>query len=222
MRELLDRLEEKIADIEDSGLGGKYFEKIFVKALNLIGMEFVANIASGPGWDIHTRGDKWLKLISDKDVNIKVCGTKWMLSSSELAKFLPWEKLPDDYDSLKYEKKIRRIFAQKKVSQIYFLKPKTLDIQNQIIMATENEDIDILHKLVVKKNFRIEKLGRGYEIKILDNGKRITSVAIIKDGKVFMRSEKPRSIGGTNTVAFRSPTPKISKISRPITKKEKL
>lgn len=222
MRKLLEELEERIADIEDSGLGGKQFEKTFVKALRIIGMEFDANIVSGPGWDIHTRGDKWLRLISDKNVNIKVSGTKWMFSSSEIAKYLPWDKLPDNYDTTKYEKKIRRIFVQKGISQIYFLKPKTLDIQNKIIDATQKKDIEVLNKLIVKKNFRIEKLGRNYDVKILDNGKRITSIAIIKNGKVFMRSEKPRSLGGNVTVTFRTPTPKLSKIVRPVARSDKI
>lgn len=223
MRDLLERIEllNEIADIEDSGLGGKQFERIFVKALRLIGMDFTENAASGPGWDIHTRGDKWLRLISDKDVNIKVAGTKWLFASSELAKVLPWDKLPDNYDSAKVEKKVRKVFAQKGVTQIYFLKPKSTDIQDRIVKATREKDVEELNKLVVKKNFKIEKLGRGYEVNVLDNGERITSVSIIKDGKVFMRSERPRQTGRSATVAFRSPTPSISKKQRAVARADK-
>jgi hypothetical protein len=218
MRELIERLEllSEIADTDDQGLGGKKFEKTLIKAFKLIGLKFVVNAASGPGWDIHTTGEKWLKLISEKDVNIKVYGTKWMLSSSELYKVLPWEKLPENFDKTKYERKIRRIFSKKGVSQIYFLKPKNKEIQEKIIKRTNDKDVKELEKIIIKKNFRFEKLGKSFGVKILDNGERVTSVAILKDGKVFMRSEKPRKLGGVMTVTFRTPTPKISKITRPV------
>lgn len=218
---LIDRLEQltEIKDIEDAGLGGKEFEKIFVKALRLVDMKFQSNIASGPGWDIRPMGDNWVKLISDKDVNIKVHGTKWMLSSSEIYRALPWDNLPDDFDRDKAEKKVRKILNSKGVAQIYFLKPKSKDIQKEIVSATQAEDIDAIKKLLVKKNFLFEKLGKGYGVRILDNGERVTSVAILKDGKVFMRSEKPRKLGGAVTVTFRAPTPKISKIDRKVVNK---
>lgn len=220
MRQLIEnkiRLTE-VKDIEDSGLGGKQFEKTFVKALRLADMKFSANIATGPGWDIHTMGDNWLKLIADKDVNIKVYGTKWMLASSEIAKILPWEEMPDDFDKEKAAKKVRKILNKKGVSQIYFLKAKSKDIQSAIADAVSEKDAEKIKKLLVKKNFLYDKLGQGYEVKILDNGERVTSVAIIKGGKVFMRSEKPRKMGGILTVAFRAPTPKISKIIRKLSR----
>ena len=218
MRELIERLEflAEIKDTDDQGFGGKQFEKTLIKAFKLIGLKFVVNAVSGPGWDIHTTGEKWLRLISEKNVNIKVYGTKWMFSSSELYKILPWEKLPEDFDKAKYEKKIRRVFSKKGVSQIYFLKPKNKEIQERIINATNEKDVAELEKIIVKKNFRFEKIGQNYNINILDNGERITSIAIVKDGKVFMRSEKPRQLGGVMTVTFRSPTPKISKTTRPV------
>ena len=217
MRRLIEQHLFEIKDTEDQGLGGKQFEQTLVKAFRLVGMKLKANVASGPGWDIHTMGDDWLKMISDKNVNIKVYGTKWMLSSAELYKILPWDDdLTDDFDREKAEKKIRKIFSQKGVSQIYFLKPKSKDVQERIIAATAEEDVDELKKLLIKKNFLFEKLGRGYGVRILDNGKRVTSIAITKGGKVFMRSEKPRQLGGSMTVTFKTPTPKISKTARSV------
>lgn len=214
MRGLIEKRLFEIRDIEDPGLGGKEFEKVFVKALKLVGLEFKGNITSGPGWDIHTIGSGWLKLISEKNVNIKVYGTKWMFSSSELAKKIPWDRLTDNYNSDRTEKAIRDVFRKKEISKIYFLKPKTKDIQNRIIKYTKDGNVDALRKTVVKKNFKFEKLGRNYSVRVLDNGDRVTSVAILKNGKVFMRSEKPRKMGGVMTVAFRAPTPKLSKTIR--------
>jgi hypothetical protein len=218
LRQLIEerqRLQE-IKDIEDSGLGGKKFEQVFVKALRLAGMKFKENVVSGPGWDIHTQGEEWLKLIADKNVNIKVHGTKWMLSSSELYKSLPWDKLPEDYDPEKYIKKVRSVFSKKGVAQIYFLKPRSAEIQQEIGDAVSKKDVEKIKELLVKKNFLFEKLGQGYGVRILDNGERITSIAITKGGKVFMRSEKPRKMGGSVTVTFRAPTPKISKTNRKV------
>lgn len=221
MREIIERILggyylNEVKDIEDPGLSGKKFERYFVKALRLIGLKFKENIATGPGWDIHPTGGDWSKLITNKKVNIKVYGTKWMLSSSELYKMLPWDKLPKDFDREKYVKKIKSVFSKKGVSQIYFLKAKNKNIQEKIIEGVKAKDVEKVKKLLVKKNFIYEKLGRSYDVKILDNGERVTSVAVLRKGKVFMRSEKPRKMGGVTTVTFRMPTPKISKVIRKI------
>jgi hypothetical protein len=220
VRDLLERLETlgEIADTDDQGFGGKSFEKTFVKALRLAGLKFDANVESGPGWDIHTIGSEWLKLISDKDVNIKVAGTKWMVSSSEIAKVVPWDSLPTDYDRKAMEAKVRQIINSKGLPQIYFLKPKSEEIQGKIVDATNAKDVDHIKKLLVKKNFRYEKLGRNFDVKILDNGERVTSVVIMKGNKAFMRSERPRTTGRSATVAFRSRTPVISKKERAVAK----
>ena len=37
-------------------------------------------------------------------------------------------------------------------------------------------------------------------------GGRVSSVAIDSGGKVFMRSERPRELGGTMVVTFRTPS----------------
>ncbi|MFW6272692.1 MAG: hypothetical protein ACOC2U_02795 [bacterium] len=207
---------EKIRDIEDSGASGKNFEKYFVNAAKLLGLEFEENIANGPGYDIKTKGAEWKRLLSDTEVNIKVYGTKWLFSSTELAKYLPWDELPEDYKKEKYEKRVRKVLNDKGITQIIFLKPKNKNIQKQIMNAVDNKDIDKLNKLFVKQNFMFEKLGRFYDVRILDNGERVTSIAIDKKGKVFMRSEKPRKLGNTMTVTFRAPSVKISKKERGI------
>jgi len=217
---MMAKFKQFIAELKDmdSGFEGKTFEKVLVKGLRMAGLDFKENIANGPGWDIQTKGSGWNRLIDDSDVNIKVAGTKWMVSMAELYTLLPWDKLPENYDSKKYEAKVKRLFNKKGVADIVFLKPKTKDIQNRIIEAVKNNNKDELEKLFVKKNFYSEKLGKGYDVRVLDNGERVTSIALDKGGKVFMRSEKPRKIGGSYSVTFRTPTTKLGKQERNVKK----
>jgi len=201
-------------DIVDTGKKGKEFETKLIKALEMVGLDFEVNHYAGKMWDILPKGDGWLRLVSDKEVNIKVAGTKWMFASTELYKMLPWEKLPDKWDVDKATKKVRNFLNKKGIAQTVYLKPKDKTIQMAIIDAVDKKDKEKLDTLMVKKNFYIEKLGQGYGVRILTNGERVTSIAIDKDGKVFMRSEKPRKMKGSTVVTFRTPTAKLGKIER--------
>jgi len=204
----------EVEDIVDTGKKGKEFETKLIKALEMVGLDFEVNHYAGKMWDILPKGDGWLRLVSDKEVNIKVAGTKWMFASTELYKMLPWEKLPDNWDVDKATKKVRNFLNKKGIAQTVYLKPKDKAIQMAIIDAVDKKDKEKLDTLMVKKNFYIEKLGQGYGVRILTNGERVTSIAIDKDGKVFMRSEKPRKMKGSTVVTFRTPTAKLGKIER--------
>ena len=58
----------------------------------------------------------------------------------------------------------------------------------------------------MKKNFELLKLGRHFDIRISTRENKIGSIAILdSSGKVFIRSEKPRNIGGADLTAFRVP-----------------
>ena len=201
-------------DIVDTGKKGKEFENKFVEALKMVGLDFEINHYAGKMWDILPKGDGWLKLVSDKEVNIKVAGTKWMFASTELYKMLPWETLPDNFDKDKAAAKVRRFLNKKGLAQTVYLKPKDKNIQTEIIKAVDNKDVETLDTLLVKKNFYIEKLGKGFTVRILTNSERVTSIAIDKGGKVFMRSEKPRKMKGSTVVTFRTPTAKLGKVER--------
>jgi hypothetical protein len=209
-------LNEEIIDAEDWGSVGKKFEDTFSAACKLVGLKFQKNTKTGKSWDIHPTGDGWERLYSEKDVNIKVAGTKWMFGSSDLTKILPWENKPEDFDVEKAAKKVKRVVNKLGIPDVVFLKPKDKDIQQKITDAVRAKDIEALDKLMVKKNFNAEKLGRGYTVRVLTNNERVTSIAIDKGGKVFMRSEKPRKIGGSMMVTFRTPTAKIGKIDRKV------
>ena len=205
----------EVKDIVDSGKKGKEFEAKFIEALEMVGLDFDINHYAGKMWDILPKGDGWLRLVSDKEVNIKVAGTKWMFASTELYTMLPWEKLLDNWDVDKATKKVRNFLNKKGVAQTVYLKPKDKTIQMAIIDAVNKKDKEKLDTLMVKKNFYIEKLGQGYNVRILTNGERVTSIAIDKDGKVFMRSEKPRQMKGSSmVVTFRTPTAKLGKVER--------
>jgi len=206
----------EVKDIEDSGLKGKEFEKTFVKALKLVGLEFEANVSTGPGWDIKPKSGNWNRILDDADVNIKVFGTKWMFSSKEIYDLLPWDGVSEDFNFDLYQKRIKRIFRKKGLNDIVFLKPKSKEIQEKIIEATKNKDVETLDDLMTIKNFYAEKLGNSFDVRILTRGNKITSIAIDKKNKVFMRSDPPRKIKGSITLAFKAPTPKLGKVNRKV------
>lgn len=201
----------------DVGAGGKHFEKVFMKACDLLDLQYEKNGVNGRGWDIKPIGDGWTRIINSRDVNIKVSNTKWLFSSTELTHIVPWDGVGDNYNEKNVINRIKELFKRLGLPSTVFLKPKTNTIQDKIIEAVKNKDISQLEKLFVSNNFYAEKLGRNYKIRISvrDNGK-IGSIAIDKGGKVFMRSEKPRKMGGSVSVTFRTPTPKLSKKERPI------
>ena len=219
-----DYLEEKSIDIIDTGKKGKRFEHKLIKALEMVGLKFEANHYAGKMWDIKPTGKGWQKLIIDQPVNIKIATAKWMFGNSELYKMLPWDKLPEDFDADKAAMKVKRFLNKQGISDIVYLKPKDKMIQQQISDAVDNEDIKKLNTLLVKNNFYMEKLGKNYNVRILKNDERVTSIAIDnKDGKVFMRTEKPRNMGagaGTTMVTFR--TPKNYKFGKGIEKNIKV
>jgi hypothetical protein len=215
-----DFVNEETTDIVDTGKKGKQFENKFIKALEMVGLKFDVNNYAGAMWDIKPKGKGWLNLFTETPVNIKVSGTKWMFGTSELNKMLPWEKLPEKFDNDKAAAKVKRFLNKKGLADVVYLKPVAKDVQNAIIDAVDNEDVDKLKMLLNKKNFYAEKLGRGYSVRVLSNNERVTSVAIDKDGKVFMRSEKPRKLGGTMMVTFRTPTTKLGKaVQKPVIQK---
>lgn len=201
----------KVVDAEDWGARGKKWEKTFMKACDLAGLKYQKNQVTGRLWDFHPVGKKWEKLLSDKDVNIKVYGTKWMFASSELYKELPWKELPEDFNEMKAVMKVKRILNKIGFNRVVFLKPKNKDVQSKIVQAVRNDDTFECERLLVKKNFLAKKIG-NYSVRILTNQERVTSIVIDIGGKVFMRSEKPRPMGSGKTmmVTFRTPTPKIS------------
>lgn len=214
-------LKEEEIDSEDWGAAGKKFESIFIKACKLIGLDLEENRYAGRLWDIHAKGNKWKKILSNKDINIKVYGTKWMFGSSELYKILPWDGFNGkEFDESKAISKVKRILNKLGFNKTVFLKPKNKDIQNKIIQLVKEKNIEELDKIMVSKNFLVNKIN-NYDVRILKNSEKITSIVVDYQGKVFMRSEKPRVMGagkGSMMVTFRTPTSKISKIEKEVKK----
>lgn len=208
----------KLLDIlfEDTGATGKQFEKIFKNSLMLVGLGFESNRGSGALWDIRPTTGDWTKLLNNAYVNIKISRTKWMWGSAELGRILPWDDKDENWNEDKYKNKVKRII-NKAVKDIIFLKPASNDIESSIIKFTAEKNVEELNKLFTKANFYAEKLGSSYDIRILSRGNRITSIVIDKGGKPFMRSERPRKMGGSaNFVAFRSDTAKIGNTARKV------
>ena len=201
------------ANLLDLGAKGKAFERIFIKALGLVGLDFTEQNYAGKVFDIETKGSGWKKLFANKKINIKVHGAKWIASSVEITKMLPWDtkKLPADFDENKAAAKVKRFFNKNGWNQVIFLKPKNKAIQAEIISAAATEDIPRLKKVFKDNNFYSDQLT-NYSVRVLHDTERVTSVTADQAGKVFMRSEKPRILGagaGSLTTAFRTPSTKL-------------
>lgn len=53
---------------KDFGERGKVFDDIFVKACELVGLYLERNRYAGRIWDIKTKGDKWTRFFTNKEV----------------------------------------------------------------------------------------------------------------------------------------------------------
>lgn len=213
------KMRDLLAEIlnEDTGEAGKDFEKKFIEALKLTGLEFDVNRGSGALWDIRPKGDGWSRILTNQDVNIKVARTKWMFGSSELGKLLPWDDIETNFDLEKSKKIIRVLLRKKGVQDNIFLKPKDDSIQDQIISSVNDKDINSLNKLLIRNNFYAEKLGTDYDIRILTKDNYITSIVIDKGGTPFIRAERPRQVGGSSGfVAFKAASPKLGVVTRKV------
>jgi len=197
----------------DVGRKGRKFEHDFIEALRLVGLAFETNRTGGAAWDIHPKGPGWQKIVDNKDVNIKLTQARWLFGSSELGKSIPWDDFSPE-DEEKVVRVVRKVLNQWSVPKVVFLKPKDQEVQSALQSAVRKKDCEALSGLLVRKNFNAVSLGH-YSIRILSKGSRINSIVLEKGGKVFARTERPRKVGHSlHFVAFRAPTPKISKINR--------
>lgn len=217
----LDILDYDLAEktVEDWGKRGKRFEKVMIRALDLAGLDLEANNYAGSTWDIKPKGAGWASGLSGKEINIKQARTKWMFGSSELYKMLPWDGFKGKFDVNKAAQKVKQFIKKKGIDKVIYLKPNSPDIQTKIRNVAD--DITIINAddkekeakdIFQKSNFYIEKLAGSWDVRILTqpkdatDGGRVSSIAIDSGGKVFMRSEKPRILGGTMMVTFRTPS----------------
>lgn len=207
-----DYLAEKNVDV-DTGKQGKKFEKIFTDALELINLKFNQNAAGGAIWDIESKGTGWN--LPNEKINIKVSSATWMFASTELGEILPWDKADKNFDDKKLSTKIKRFLNKKGINNVVYLKPKDSKIQNKIISAVKNKDKKLLNNLFSDENFYVEKLGKNYQVRVLSKNNKVSSVAVDKGGSVFMRTERPRKMGGSqNVVAFRAPKAEMGDLRR--------
>lgn len=225
-RQLLEASKPKVRDLEgtklDPGNRGKKFEDLLLKAFDLVGLKYQKNRTTGAGWDFSPQGTGWRRLLSGKDINVKVAGAKWLFGSSEFTKVLPWDEI-EDVDSFDQEKaalKVKGIIKKKGIHRIAFLRPKSKVIEQQIIDAVKAKNIQALEALLVKTNFRVSRLGTKFDVRVSVKDNKIGSIAVDKGGRVFMRSERPRKVAGSLFVGFRVPRASIKKGTGTSIKKE--
>jgi hypothetical protein len=220
-KEYIDDIEENLdiidgdldeKTIEDWGKGGKSFEKIMIKALEVAGLNLDVNKYAGKVWDIKPKGKGWTSHLSGKEINIKQARTKWMFGSSELYKMLPWEGFKGKFNTEKAAKMIKNFLKKRGIDKVIYLKPASTEIQDKIENVADNDKEKKAQDVLSKKDFYAEKLASGWSVRVLTqpkdakDGGRVSSIAIDSGGKVFMRSEKPRKISGATMVTFRTPT----------------
>ena len=201
-------IDEKI--IDDWGKVGKEFERKLIQTLELLGLKFDVNRYAGSTWDIKPKGSGWNKL-SGKKVNIKKSRTKWMFGSKQIYNMLPWDGFKGKFNEKKAAEKVKKFLIDKDIDKVLILKPISPEIQYKIMDLPDIKNANTRKKkakeILSKNNWYIEGLGKDWNVRVLTKENRVSSVAIDSGGKVFMRSEKPREIGGTNNVVtFRTPT----------------
>ena len=77
------------ADGSPTGLKGIQFEKAYLAALNMLGLDYLSQTAPAL-WDFRPIGKGWPELIKGKDINIKRHGTEWMFSDRFIKRILGW------------------------------------------------------------------------------------------------------------------------------------
>jgi len=216
----LSEMGAPVRDIEgtklDSGGRGKKFEKVLIKAFDIVGLKYKENRATGALWDIQTVGSGWERLVSDKEVNIKVSGTRWMFGGAEFGRMLPWDEIEDikTFDPEKAAKTVRRAILKRNVHTAVFLAPKTRDTETEIESAVVKNDKKALVNLLTKENFKVNRLGSSFGVRVSVRDGKIGSIVIEKEGKVWCRSERPREIAGSLQVAFRAPKDALKRVPK--------
>lgn len=211
---LLARFESKLSqdvddvpEVSDTGGRGKQFEKTFIAALKLLGLRFTENRYAGAGWDIHPDPDDdgWSKLLPRVGINIKVYSTKSMVGSSIFSAMLPWgEDLPKDFDFKRAELRLKRQMNKLGWNRVRFLSARSPEVEKEIADAVTTGNAEALRELMTRRNFRLRYLSSDYEVQVKTRDGKISSIAVIKSGKTFMRSEPPRRVGGSaGYVAFK-------------------
>jgi hypothetical protein len=91
------RLLSEIEDTEgnpkyDPGAKGVEFESAMARAFEILGLPADFNSQAAGGWDLTLNGKGWPQALgSGTKINLKIRSSKWMFSSKELTKLLPWK-----------------------------------------------------------------------------------------------------------------------------------
>lgn len=97
MQRLPLRLLSEIEDTEgnpkyDPGAKGVKFERAMERAFQLLGLSATFNAHDAGGWDLTLQGKGWPQALgSGTKINLKIRSSKWMFSSKELVKLMPWK-----------------------------------------------------------------------------------------------------------------------------------
>ena len=207
-----DDVQMPVKKNKDSGRRGKVFEAAFLRACDLLGLQYDAVPASNAMYDFRTKGKGWTRIVKGKRTNLKLSRTRWLLASAPLATKLPWdeaawlawEKKHGTFDPVAAADMVKKYLIRKGLRQVNWLRPRTDAIVNQIIEAAFNDDVEALKRVFVRKNFE-SFMFKDFRVKVSvhKDGNRVGSISLRMNGRTVARSERPRIMGGSLMVGFR-------------------
>lgn len=209
---MVDTDDVQLPEQRDSGRLGKVFETAFLRACDLLGLQYDSVPGANALYDLRTKGKGWTRIAKGKRTNLKVARTKWMFASAELAAKLPWdeaawlrwEKQHGPFDPGAAAKMVKDFLVRKGLRQVNWLRPRTDAIVNQIIEAAFNDDVETLERVFVRKNFESFMFKEfRVQVSIHSDRNRVGSISLRMNGRTVARSERPRIMGGSLMVGFR-------------------
>ena len=205
-------LQDTDDDTTSFGQHGLAFEEAFLKAADMLNLQYEHSVGRKM-IDLRTKGNGWARIIGGRDVNIKVFRTRWLFQSRRLAKILPWTPAQWDLAVAKHgdaeavldyvSDRVKRSLVRRKLMTIMWTRPKTTQVEHDLIAAVQDEDVEAVKKLMVRKNFESFKFA-DFNVRARESRGSLGSVALLRNGRVIARTEYRARQGRAPYVVFKT------------------
>lgn len=186
-----------IKDAEDSGMTGKALEASFEKCLVLAGMKFERNGRMGRNamlWDFKPKGLGWKGLPDGALVNLKMPMSRTLFTSTAFWKSVFLHEKPGKDGDPATERRIRRALLKLGFHKIWWLKPKSVEIANEVMRIPSMRPVDkrvaAAKDILTEKNWSYYKSGR-FSVKwdLVKNGRKTTigNISLYKSGTKWVQ-----------------------------------
>lgn len=188
-----------VVDTEDFGARGKALERAFARCLKLANMSFEENGLMGRNatlWDFRPKGLKWKGLPDGAYVNLKATASRNLFTSTRFWKKVFIDGAKDDDATL--IKKVQRELRAMKFHNIWWLKPRTKEVENVVIKAAQANSVTAAKAVLEEKNWAYYRTGR-YTVSIERERGKVTSIKLKKGDKnwVQIRVRVNKNAGNT-------------------------